>query len=147
MRAVFGLGMLLSLLVVSCGAAGRDAYQRQNEALLGEFPVFPGAVEVSRETSSYYRREKFSFERPDGYTTRVEYGVPAGTMPAEVESFYAAAADSSWEQHLRAGIRIHFCRGFAMVAVETNGVDEIVGRYWMVADYRFVRPGERSCAF
>ena len=67
----------------SCGHVDRSDYVAENESLLAEFPIFPGATELGRASSGYNVGGEEMFATTDGYITTVEYLVPAGSKNDE----------------------------------------------------------------
>ena len=91
--------LLMVAALVACGPDG-DAYIAANEAIIDELPVFPGAVEQSRESNSYTFQDGGLFDSPEGYGTRVTYRIPPDTTQNEVLDFYISLAGTDWTLHV-----------------------------------------------
>lgn len=96
-RAILLL-LLLGAAVLSsaCGPDG-GAYVDTNEAIVEELPLFPGAVELSRESMSYSFEDGGPLDAAEGYNTYVTFHAPGGTTEDDLFDFYMTfATESGW---------------------------------------------------
>ena len=152
MKALTLVGVLVSALAIGCGV-DEDDYVGENERILEDLPVFPGAV-VDRATSSPYEEAEGSGPAPYdviGYTTNVVYEAPPDARAQQVIDFYAERLAGEWEARFeeipivvggtgeRRGtvLTALFTRGEAQVSVNTDGI--VVGEghtFEVVVDQR-----------
>lgn len=137
MKSLALFAALAVAFTLACGA-DKDDYVRENERILEELPVFPGAV-VERLTSNPYDEPEGSGAPPYeviGYTTNVVYEAPPDATAQQVIDFYAERLAGGWEVRFeeipivvggtgerRGTVLIaHFMRGEAIVSVNTDGI-------------------------
>jgi hypothetical protein len=147
-------GFFLVLVSLSVSCDGREkAYLDANEALLKEFPSYPGAMEISRRTMGYRFREG-PFKSPDGFGTNVTYQLPTDATLEDVIAFFMSNIDSSWRRRLEEPDQrlrleepdhIRFCRGDAQVSINAVNVPD-GHRYDVYVDHSFAQPGIRGTA-
>lgn len=114
---VLCLGMLV--LVVGCGGGpNRERYIRENDALIAELPVYPGATEVERVTAPDRAEENGPIV---GYTTRVMFRLPQGATGEEVADFYERRLTGEWDlvESLDGPVR-NFRRAAAFVSINLD---------------------------
>lgn len=145
----------LALAALGCAgrdvAGGRDAYVSANERLLASLPRYPGAEEVERTSSPYFRPDDEHDPLPQGYTTNVVYELPARVPQRRVIDFYRGEL-SSWRSRVEytPGVDVQtgderpgawgasFTRSAAAVGVNTDNL--IRGRrFELSVDHRGAR--------
>ena len=165
--------VLLAILSAACGA-NKGAYIAANEAVIDEFPMFPGAVEVSRESMSYSFGDGGPLDPAEGYGTRVTYRVPGGTTKDEVFDFYVAIAGSEWTLRIeevpviigdshtpQPGVtgesapavygdpirQLSLCRGESFVGLDPFNVElthDLGGTFDLYVDHSYAQEGYRT---
>jgi hypothetical protein len=92
---VFASGFIvLAIVFALSGCGGADGHSEQIEANLAiwhALPTFPAAAFVTQGNEPNQRGGEVV-----GYTTRINYEVPAGTTAEDVIAFYIGALDDEW---------------------------------------------------
>ena len=94
-RRLLVAALIILLATVACGV-NRGAYIAANEAIIDELSLFPGAIEIVRESNSYSSNDGGIFDPATGYGTRITYRIPPDTTQNEVLDFYISLAGTDW---------------------------------------------------